>query len=91
MSAALTSRASLTQMSVALRRPSWFHLKLRDVQLPRFISSFMMYNCLAENKTNLSQRSCQTVKNGRVHDWLPVNDTRRAWLFLRGYDLITCR
>ena len=31
----LSSRASLAQMPVALRRLSWFHLKLHDVQLPR--------------------------------------------------------
>ena len=49
MSAALTSRASLTQMSVPCE------------DLAGSISSFMMYSCLAENKTNLSQRICQTI------------------------------
>ena len=45
---ALTSRAFIPRMSVALRRLSWFHLKLHDLQVPR------------SNKTSLSQRSCQT-------------------------------
>ena len=26
-----------------------------------------------------------------IYDWFPVNDARREWLFLRGYDFITCR
>ena len=49
-------------MSAAyLRVPAKLKCQLPCEDLAGFISSFMMYNCLAENKTNLSQRSCQTI------------------------------